>query len=458
MVKKKGLYVILAVLILLGAGGYVLATFKPFSAQAKTTQTPVQTAEAFTGSVAISASGMGTVIAAEEASVGFYSQGVVGEILVKVGDEVSAGDVLARQGNMNSLELAVTNAELQLAIAQNALQAIYDNYDTDLADAGLAVVTAQAALKTAQKADTSLSYGRCNEDLVDEYYDAYVAANREYNSIKDQNVADSVKQDFADALQAAWSNYNFCITPYTEVEVAEGDANLSVAEAAYKVALAEYQKLQAGVDEYQIKQAQAAVAEAEYNLSVATDALKGATVTAPIAGTVMAIDASVGDTVSSPFLTINQTRPITLSVMLDETDLNSVEVGYEVEVVFDAFEGQTFSGHITLVNPGLSSMGASGVVSAEAVLDEDSYAKPQSIPIGMNATVSVINARADDAVLVPIEALVSLGSGQYAVFVMEKGTPRLQEVQVGLQNGTYAAITGGLQAGEVVTTGIVKTH
>ena len=32
----------------------------------------------------------------------------------------------------------------------------------------------------------------------------------------------------------------------------------------------------------------------------------------------------------------------------------------------------------------------------------------------------------------------------------------MREAEVGLMSGTYAAITSGLEAGEVVTTGLVK--
>lgn len=458
MSKKKGLLIILALVILMGAGGYAYLALKPSSAQAQTAGRSVRTAKAFTGSVTISASGMGTVTAAKEASVGFYEQGTVGEILVNVGDEVQAGDVLARQGNSQDLELAVTNALLQLQLAENALQDIYDGYDADLANARLTAVTSRIALEDAQTTRSLLNYGRCNDDLVETYYDAYVRANREYERIRDSRVPDEVKQDAADARNAAWQNYNFCMTPYTDTEIAEGQASLSVAKAAYTSAPAQYEKLQKGVDQSQVAQAEADAASARCSLSVAQDALEGAAVTAPISGTVMSIDASVGDTVNGPFITINQTRPITLTVMLDQTDLNKIAVGYEVEVVFDAFEKQTFTGHVTRVNPGLTDMGISSVLAAEVVLDEDSYNKPQTVPIGMGASVEVINQRVTDAVLVPVEALIDLGGGEYAVFVMENGRPALRGVEVGIDDGTYAAITSGLEAGDVVTTGIVETH
>jgi hypothetical protein len=41
---------------------------------------------------------------------------------------------------------------------------------------------------------------------------------------------------------------------------------------------------------------------------------------------------------------------------------------------------------------------------------------------------------------------------------MKDGTPTLTMVEVGLQTDTFAEIKTGLQAGDVVTTGIVETN
>jgi multidrug efflux pump subunit AcrA (membrane-fusion protein) len=72
--------------------------------------------------------------------------------------------------------------------------------------------------------------------------------------------------------------------------------------------------------------------------------------------------------------------------------------------------------------------------------------------------VEVIGGRAENAVLVPVEALHEYSDGKYALFVMEKGKPRLRVVEVGLQDLTKAEIVSGLNAGDVVTTGVIKTR
>jgi hypothetical protein len=72
--------------------------------------------------------------------------------------------------------------------------------------------------------------------------------------------------------------------------------------------------------------------------------------------------------------------------------------------------------------------------------------------------VGIIGGRAENAVLVPIEALRELGPNEYAIFVVEGGEPTLRAVHVGLTDFVSAEILSGLNVGEVVTTGIMETE
>jgi multidrug efflux pump subunit AcrA (membrane-fusion protein) len=80
-----------------------------------------------------------------------------------------------------------------------------------------------------------------------------------------------------------------------------------------------------------------------------------------------------------------------------------------------------------------------------------------NLTVGMTASIDVISGRAENVVLVPVEALRQIGTNEYAVFVVTNGQLRLVPVTVGLMDLTSAQITSGLQPGEVVTTGTVQT-
>jgi multidrug efflux pump subunit AcrA (membrane-fusion protein) len=118
--------------------------------------------------------------------------------------------------------------------------------------------------------------------------------------------------------------------------------------------------------------------------------------------------------------------------------------------VFDILPDDTFTGVVTLVYPELDS--SSNSRWCDHRLNDVVNA---TLPSGTSAARG-ISGKTQDAVLVPVEALHKIDGGRYTLFVMENGSPRLRVVEVGLQDITYAEIISGLEAGEIVTTGIVE--
>jgi HlyD family secretion protein len=197
--------------------------------------------------------------------------------------------------------------------------------------------------------------------------------------------------------------------------------------------------------------------ETKHALETAEYNLKATQLIAPISGTVTALDISVGDLASeSSVITIsNLDQPYSLDAYLDAQDWGQVRVGYEVEVSFDIIPDLVFKGTVTSVYPSLDTESSnSALVHITARLNE---AIPYKLPDGSAASVDVVGGRAENAVLVPVEALHEIGEGKYTLFVMENGRLRLRVVEVGLQDLTKAEITSGVDAGDTVTTGVVET-
>ena len=203
-----------------------------------------------------------------------------------------------------------------------------------------------------------------------------------------------------------------------------------------------------GADISKLRSAQEAVQTAQKNL----DAAK---LYAPISGIVMTLNAAVGDKVSGDFMTIDDLSQAKIQFYLDSSDWTNVKVGYEVSVSFDSLSGQTFTGKVTEVMPGLVSAQGSSMVEGYALLDKS--VAEIGLPAGVDANIDVISGQALNAVLVPVEALHKLSDGSYTIFVMESGKPVLKTVEVGLMDDTYAEIKSGVAVGDVVTTGIVET-
>jgi multidrug resistance efflux pump len=81
--------------------------------------------------------------------------------------------------------------------------------------------------------------------------------------------------------------------------------------------------------------------------------LEAATLRAPFAGTVTAIDADAGEVVSNaPFLTLaDLTTWQVETVDVDEWLVARIEPGQAVELTFPAFEGKTLSGVVVSIAP-----------------------------------------------------------------------------------------------------------
>lgn len=524
MFKNKKVLIITFIVIIVLAGGGIYG----YTAYAKSNQTveqtqTIQTAVARIGDLEIFASAAGSVIPSAELSLGFDESGTVSEILVTVGEKVTAGQVLARLQTENSAEdlaAVVATAELNVLTAQQDLDTIYANHQMEAAQALKAVEDAQTALDTlgssedqiasayvallnaqdavveAQKDRTKLDYARADDLSIQNAYTDYILAKEVYKeaakAFAEVDHKATTNPERVRALQnlvaaqtkmdLAFANYNYLIIPNSETDIATADADLALAEANLADAQATYDKLVAGPTpgETAIAQATLAAAQATYDkikdgpdsleVSIAEAKLTSAQatlalaqeqqsvieLTAPIDATVTDISASVGEKVGTTgIITVADLAHPLLEVYLDETDLASVALGYEADIVFDAYPDDTFHGTVIEISPVLQSVG--GVAAVKTIVQLTDYAKTTTLPSGLSASVDVVGGRATNAVLIPVEALHEISAGEYSVFVMENGEPKLRFVEVGIQDFTSAEIKSGLSAGDVVTTGIVET-
>ncbi|MCK4831653.1 MAG: efflux RND transporter periplasmic adaptor subunit [Anaerolineales bacterium] len=540
MTRRKGFWIVFVVVLLVAAAAgayYYDSVYLPSLAPE---EIPLQTAAVRRGQIVISASGVGTVIPAAEVDLGFQGSGLLTEVLVRVGDQVRAGDPLARLADTQARR-AVISAQLQVLQAEEALTAGLDTdraeQEAALAQANLAIAQlklddllgwtpderiveqAQASLEAAEanyEAVTSrsaydvtlsarISLEQAQQSLVDSQaaYDTAWEPARDWELYMTEptstspdareatgpSMSDRLESERASAERAlqraqqnleiaqasynlAWSGindsdklnaWNNVLNAQTALEAAQtGPDELETQSAQIQVLQAEISLTQAQAElESSTEQLELTLAQAELNLEIAQEDLEGTTLRAPTDGTVMAVSAQVGESVGGAALvTIADVNQPTLEIYLDETDLNNIGVGFEVEVVLDALPDDVFTGHVVQVDPGLVTISGVTGVRALAQLDPSSYAKPQALPIGANAAIDVIGGRAENALLVPVEALNEIAPGKYAVFVMDPthDEPVFTLVEVGLMDYSFAEIISGVDLGDVVTTGIVETN
>lgn len=456
MLKNKFFWIgIILVLALAGAGYYLYVTRYATAAEPVETN-ELQTAVASLGDLEIVASGTGSIVPAQQIGVGFDESGTLLELNVQEGDDVQAGDVLARlQTNDTPETLAAQVAEADLAVikAQNALDDLNANAEIARTQALSDIATYSQEVRDAQYTLANYSMPAILQGLdTVEAFDQMKAALDEalaaFEPYKYYPQTDETRQGLLEKLNLAQSNYD------AAVKRLDYEYVLEVANANLANARQEYEKYQEGPAADELAEAQATLNNARASLALVQEEQSVIDLKAPMDGTVLSVDAGVGESVSAAsIITLADLEPTTLEVYLDETDLDKVAAGYPVQVVFDALPDLTFTGQVTQVSKSLQELSGVQAIMALVTLDPSNPETAISLPVGLNAAVDVIAGRARNAVLVPIEALRDLGGGEYAVFVVEDGQPKLRVVEVGLMDLTTAEIKSGLEAGEIVSTG-----
>jgi HlyD family secretion protein len=470
---KKTWWVIIFVLVLAIGGGVTYFQMNASKTQTTTTET-MQTTVARKGDLVIYASGTGTLAALNEANLGFKTSGQVKEINAKVGNTVKAGDVLA---TIDDASAQVKYTQAKRALLELTSTSAIASAQEDIANAQTGIQTAVSQL--AYLISPAVYYWETEVDKADQ--NVLNAKKALDESPSDTELQKKVKDaeaylDFAkDKLKGNWYYYDHdylkdTFTVYdkktkkqyiaepTDADIAEARANLTKAKATLKEAEYYYDALTGkDIPDDATGSGLTTLEQAKLDLESAQLDLDGTKIIAPINGTVMSIDTAVGDTAgTTSVITLADLSQQYLEVFLDASDWENVRTDYPAEVVFDILPDSTFNGTVTQVDPGLYTESNSSVVRAIVKLtdvDEKSF----NLPLGTSAAVDVIGGKATGAVLIPVEALHDAGDGQYGVLVMKNGEPRLQLVEIGIQDTTSVEVKSGLNPGDIVTTGIAET-
>src|SRR5512138_824924 len=121
--QSKAIKVVMTIVVLatlIGAGYFAYSRFASQGSTSTTDETALQTAKATRGDLVLFADGTGTIIPAAEASLGFGTSGQVSEIGVQVGDQVEAGQVLAKLDDSEE-QVALAEAEQTLGDAKTSV-------------------------------------------------------------------------------------------------------------------------------------------------------------------------------------------------------------------------------------------------------------------------------------------------------------------------------------------------
>lgn len=225
--------------------------------------------------------------------------------------------------------------------------------------------------------------------------------------------------------------------------------------------------------------AQRRVEQASATLEGANDTLAKTTVTSPMDGIVTARRVEEGEVAvvgvlnqpGTVLLTISDMSVVEAEMEVDETSIPSVGLGQEARVRIDAYPNQTFDGVVTEV--GNSPIVRTGATQTEAIkftVKAQIKSPPAEVKPGLSVQADILTGFREQALVVPIQALVlreierkpgeprkpGAPRDEEGVYLVQDGKARFQPIQTGLLGELSLEVTQGLSGGETIITGPFK--
>jgi HlyD family secretion protein len=193
-------------------------------------------------------------------------------------------------------------------------------------------------------------------------------------------------------------------------------------------------------------------------IEVTEASLERTRLVAPFAGIIAEINGELGEFVTPspigvptpPTVDLIDSSCLYISAPIDEVDAPAVREGLPARITLDAFADRTFSGHVRRVAPYVLDIEKQArTVEIEAEIDD---ADKGALLPGYSADVEILLAREDDVIRLPTSVIVE--GNQVYVYNESLGQIELRDIEPGISNWEYTAITRGLSAGERVVSSI----
>jgi HlyD family secretion protein len=403
----KWLMGLLVAIPLTGGLGYI-AYNQLVTAPQQRAQRKIQTAAVTRGNLEIVVSANGTVQPESSVNVSPKTSGVLKRLLVKEGDFVQPGQVVAYMDNSNLQGQLLQSRGNLAAAGANLNKVIAGNRSQDIAQA-------QANLNKVQA-----TYRQAAEDLRrNQQLQAAGAISQQALSLA-RSTHDSAKAQVEQAQQAL----NLLKTGSRPEDIAQARAQVMAAQGAVAIA-------QRNIDDTVIRAPFAGIIARKY-------ADPGAFVTPTTAGS------AVTSATSSSILALASTNEIVAQVA--EASIAQIRVGQIAMIKVDAYSGKTFEGKVTQV--ATQSLVQQNVTSFEvkvAVADSQ-----RLLHQGMNVAIDFKAGELNQVLIVPTASIVQQKAVQ-GVFVAKKdGDPVFITIVVGTTVNDKTEVKSGLTGNERV--------
>ena len=196
------------------------------------------------------------------------------------------------------------------------------------------------------------------------------------------------------------------------------------------------------------------VKDAQISLENQYENLEDYTVKSPINGTVIEKLVKAGDTIDAgaKLCTIYDLSYLKMTMNVDELDINKISVGQDVTITADAVEGKTFAGKVTKIN--MAGTTTNGVTTYPVEVQIDN--PDEDLLPGMNVSTEIVVSQADDVIAIPVGAVTRGNMVLVKTGAKTSDDPSIPEgyeyveVETGISNDSYVEIKSGINEGDEI--------
>lgn len=361
--------------------------------------------------------------------------GTVTDVLVEVGDEVSAGQEIAkvRDDSVMTIELPFPADEADtFYIGQSAEVTLYGSFETLSG-----TVASVSGATQVMPGNMIVKNVKINVDNP--------------GAISEEQMA-TAEVGTSGSTQSGKFQYkeNRSVNAEVSGEVVEivNDEGALVSDGSTII------RLESDNVTDSVKSASDNVKDAQISLENQYENLEDYTVKSPINGTVIEKLVKAGDTIDAgaKLCTIYDLSYLKMTMNVDELDINKISVGQDVTITADAVEGKTFAGKVTKIN--MAGTTTNGVTTYPVEVQIDN--PDEDLLPGMNVSTEIVVSQADDVIAIPVGAvtrgnmvLVKTGANSSEDPSIPEGYEYV-EVETGISNDSYVEIKSGINEGDEI--------
>jgi len=185
--------------------------------------------------------------------------------------------------------------------------------------------------------------------------------------------------------------------------------------------------------------------EAKERLESARKLYQPIPVASPVEGTVISKNIEIGSNVSvkQPLIEIASLKQLIIKSAVSEEYISRIKLGQTVKVKIHSIGDSVFTGKISVITPGVRTETRTADIEVSILYDK--RVKP-----GMTATLEIVVAQKQNALVVPQDILIIKPNGEKYVFIAEEDKAKMVKITTGIESNTEVEVTSGLKEGDKV--------